>query len=144
MNDDKIGAGYKELAPALLKQGVCLECGDLILYGRQDKKFCCESCKNKYNNRKIRSSRISRIRVLHALERNYDILRHLVRSGISSLDMTDLRHLGFDFDHVTSYHRNRRSTELWCYDIKIVLSGDKVKTIDQISCIPDKKTSCKY
>ena len=139
MNEDKIGAGYKELAPALWKHGVCLECGDLILYGRQDKKFCCASCKNRYNNRKIRSSRISRIRVLHALESNYSILRQLVKNGISSLDISNLRHLGFDFDHVTSYHKCRRSTDLWCYDIKIVISGDKVKAIDQISCLPDRK-----
>ncbi len=134
---DNEDAVYKMLPSAGMKQGSCLECGDPILYGRQDKKFCCESCKNKYNNRKTRSSKISKVRVLHALEKNYDILRKLLRHKVNSIDMTDLRHLGFDFDHVTSYHKYRRSTELWCYDIKITVSGSRVKSIDQVSCLPD-------
>ena len=27
----------------------CLECGDAIA-GREDKKFCCDGCRNSYNN----------------------------------------------------------------------------------------------
>ena len=52
----------------------CLECGDKISYGRSDKKFCCEDCKNRHHNHKVRSSRSVKRRVVSALERNYDIL----------------------------------------------------------------------
>ena len=61
-------------------QPSCLECGDRIEYGRQDKKFCCEECKNRYHNRQARRSRVFRLRVMSALEKNY-------RKGRKSIEM---------------------------------------------------------
>lgn len=136
MNEKVTYGKYRMDEETSAKNNVCLECGDPILFGRQDRKFCCSTCKNRYNNRRLRSGKISRGRVLQVLDRNYSILMHLLKLGISSLGVSDMRHLGFDFDHVTSYHKTRRMTELWCYDIKMLVYGSMVKSIVQIPCLP--------
>ena len=38
---------------------VCLECGDQIRYGRTDKKFCCDECRARNYNDRVRKSRAS-------------------------------------------------------------------------------------
>lgn len=134
MNDRKTEE-FEAGAEFVTGHGVCLECGDRILYGRQDKKFCCETCKNRYNNRKVRDSKITRVRILNALNKNYSILTYLLKMGVNDIEVSNLRHLGFDFGHITSFQKSRRFTELWCFDIKIVITGSQVTSIEQIQCI---------
>ena len=43
--------GFMEYAKKERKIPVCLECGDKIKYGRMDKKFCCDECKVRHNNK---------------------------------------------------------------------------------------------
>ena len=83
----------------------CLECGDRIEYGRQDKKFCCETCKNRYNNRRARGSRGIKVKVLSALEKNHNILERVLKLGLDNISVAELRQMGFNFDYVTSYHK---------------------------------------
>ena len=62
----------------------CLECGDQIRYGRTDKKFCCDECKNRHYNNLAKGSRTFRRKVLSMLSGNYDVLNEILRSGASS------------------------------------------------------------
>ena len=64
---------------------VCLECGDRIRYGRADKKFCCDECKNRHHNHKSRSGRFIKRKVLSILEKNYEILERYVKAGEGSV-----------------------------------------------------------
>ena len=64
---------------------VCLECGDEIRYGRKDKKFCSNTCKNRYHNEIQHYSRSSRLRILGAFDRNYSILEKLLRLNIRTI-----------------------------------------------------------
>lgn len=110
----------------------CLECGDRIEYGRQDKKFCCDTCKNRWNNRKARRSRTARMKVLSALDRNYRILDRLLKTDCTSISVAELRQMGFNFDYVTSYHKVRRHDEFACFDILFVVMSVNVISISRI------------
>jgi hypothetical protein len=112
---------------------VCLECGDKIKYGRSDKKFCCEDCKNRHNNKMAKFSRANRRKVMAMLTRNYAILEQLIRSGIKSAEITDLISEGFVPDCVTGFHKNRfQSDEFSCFDIKYKMTDSRVYSISKI------------
>ena len=112
---------------------VCLECGDKIKYGRSDKKFCCEDCKNRHNNKMAKFSRANRRKVMAMLSRNYAILEQLIKSGIKSVEVTDLISEGFVPDCVTGFHKNRfQSDEFSCFDIKYKMTDSRVYSISKI------------
>ena len=119
---EKLAMGYE------IKQHTarCLECGDAIEYGRQDRKFCCVSCKNRFNNLKARGTRAIKMKIINALEKNHGILENLLKHHTTSLSVMELRHLGFNFDYVTSYHKTRRHDEYGCFDISVTVMSSKV------------------
>lgn len=125
------------------KAVACLECGDEIKYGRPDKKFCCESCKNKYNNRKSRNSRVTKLKVINSLERNHGILDRMLKLGMDSMDLVELKHLGFDTDYVTSYRKIRRHDEFCCFDIRFILTPTRICSVSRIPCSLDPGNSVK-
>ena len=110
----------------------CLECGDEIHYGRPDRKFCCENCKNAYHNRKARNSRITRLKVMHALDKNHGILEKLLKLGIDSIDLLELKHLGFDMSYSTSYRRVRCHDEYCCFDIRYIMTPTKICAVSKV------------
>lgn len=112
---------------------VCLECGHKIRYGRTDKKFCCDSCRNKYNNAQIKAGRTYKRRVLKALSGNYEILDRLVKAGVSSMDLFELVNLGFVLDTVTSHRKFRNHDEYACFDIKYIMTPSRISSITKIS-----------
>lgn len=108
----------------------CLECGDEISYGgRADRKFCCNSCKNRYNNKRTRNSKRRRMKILNSIDKNYSILEKLIRAGIREADVMELKDQGFDFDSVTSYRKIRRHDVFCCYDISFSVILDRVVSI---------------
>lgn len=108
----------------------CLECGDEIAYGsRADKKFCCNSCKNRYNNKKTRDSKRRRMKIINSIDKNYSILEKLIRTGIREIGVMELKGLGFDLDRVTSYRKIRRCDVFCCYDISFSVVMDRVVSI---------------
>lgn len=115
------------------KMPVCLECGDKIRYGRVDKKFCCEECKNRHYNNLAKGSRAYRRRTITRLNRNYEILEQLIKSGNTSVELSDLMSLGFWPDSVTGFHKNRfKSDEYWCFDIKYRMTDSRIYSISKI------------
>ena len=112
--------------------GRCLECGDEIVYGRLDKKFCCKECKNRWHNRQARNSRIFRMKVMNSLEKNYRILSGLIRDGVTDMDVSTLSQMGFNFTNVTACRKVRKHTEMWCFDIRFILTESSVKSISRV------------
>ena len=122
---------------------VCLECGDKIRYGRIDKKFCCDDCRNRHYNSKLKEGRAYRRKVLSLLQRNYELLEELLKTGVDSADFADLVTLGFTPDAVTFYHRSRRHDDFACFDIKYKMSESRIYSISKIQNVslplhPDK------
>ena len=111
----------------------CLECGHKIKYGRSDKKFCCESCRMKYNNAQIKAGRAYKRRVMKAIAGNYDILDKLIRAGVSSVDLFDLVNMGFVLEAVTSHRKVRHRDEYACFDIKYIMTPTRISGIMKIS-----------
>ena len=54
----------------------CSECGDNIV-GRIDKKFCCDACRNSFNNRVNKDSKNLIRNTNNRLRKNYRILEGL-------------------------------------------------------------------
>lgn len=111
---------------------LCLECGDAIEYGRHDKKFCCDACKNRYNNRRVHDFRAEKYRVHSALERNHEVLDKLIKMGLTSMDLPSLERMGYNPMYMTSTSRSRSYDECWCYDIRFRISGRKVYAIERM------------
>ena len=95
----------------------CLECGDPLPYGRKDQKFCCKSCKNRHHNREARRWRFRYASIIGILEKNHDILRHLIQIGVRSIPKEELSQLGYRMGFVTSSGREGRRTVCRCFDI---------------------------
>ena len=118
-----------------LTVAVCLECGDEIRYGRSDKKFCCDACKNRYHNRQAHDSRQFRQMVHSILDRNYLILDSLRRTTLKNIPLSDLVKMGFRKECFTSYRKSSRCEIFMCYDIRYFVSGDSVTTIFRVQAM---------
>lgn len=111
----------------------CLQCGTAILpmTGRQDRKFCCQDCKNRWHNesrkyaRRRYHDRVSRI-----LENNNSILRHLLTMGVTSVDRRTMVELCFNFEYSTSYCKLGRRQHYTCFEIHYDLTPSRIINIE--------------
>lgn len=113
------------------EQHYCLECGDPV-YGRTDRKFCSNTCKNKYWNHKKWTWIGYRNRVLSILERNHDILVQLLQWHVTSMDKEDLLRLGFNFDYITAYRKVRGHHQCNCFDILYYETETRLMRISRV------------
>ncbi len=99
-----------------MEEKVCLDCGTKI-FGRVDKKFCSDACRNNYNN-KLNSDSNNNVRnINNILRKNRRILEGLTPQGKSKANKTKLLEKGFDFN----YHTNTYTTKVgavyyFCYE----------------------------
>ena len=110
----------------------CLECGKEIRYGRTDKKFCSEICKNKYHNNKHKYSRSMHSKVLNGIEKNYEILCRLYRSHVLSIDIGDLVALGFRIEYSTGYRKSNRHDEYHCFEFKYYITRNRLFGLQKV------------
>lgn len=94
----------------------CLECGQ-ELFGRADKKFCSNYCKNKYHNKEYSARRKIQGRVQRILASNYSLLETLIASGGKTFSLSDLEVMGFRPFFITGHGGGEKREECWCYDI---------------------------
>ena len=111
----------------------CLECGNRLEYGRSDRKFCCDTCKNKYHNRGKTNHKAGKLKVMNAIDRNFRVLDNLLKLNISTIPLSDAACLGFNPAFVTSHAKNGRHMEYCCYDIAFSLSETKIFNIRRLS-----------
>ena len=94
----------------------CLECSDKIV-GREDKKFCSDSCRNAYNNKINKDSNNFMRNVNNRLRRNYRILSELNTGGRSKTTRSNLLIRGFDFGFITNILQTKKgNTYYFLYD----------------------------
>lgn len=90
----------------------CQECEGPVV-GRADKKFCCDACRNSFNN-KIYAPRMNYIRKINnRLAKNRKILEQLNPNGEVKLHRDELVRAGFDFNYFTYKSRDNYR---FCYD----------------------------
>ena len=110
----------------------CLECGDKIRYGRPDKKFCSEDCKNRHHNNLARSSRHMKRKVLSILEKNYELLDELVRTGVDAVWLSDIMLMGFNPYYMTCFRKMRGHGQCACFDINYIQTANRLSSISKI------------
>ncbi len=94
----------------------CLECGTEI-FGRVDKKFCNDSCRNAYNNRVNQHSNNLIRNINRSLAKNRRILAELNPHGKSRTTRDILLGKGFDFNYFTSIYETKKGSRYYfCYD----------------------------
>lgn len=110
----------------------CLECGDQISYGRTDKKFCSEECKNRHHNHRHNATRKVKRKVMAVLEKNHCILSDLLASGVDSMWLADVVAMGFNPGYVTSFCRVGRHCRYTCFDISYIMTASRISSISKI------------
>ncbi|MBP1222283.1 hypothetical protein [Flavobacterium sp. 1355] len=94
----------------------CLECAEKIV-GREDKKFCSDSCRNAYNNKINKDSNNFMRNVNNKLRKNYRILSELNTEGKSKATREKMVNKGFDFDFFTNILQTKTgNTYYFLYD----------------------------
>ena len=85
----------------------CLECGQPV-YGRIDKKFCDDQCRNTFNNRQNAEANNLVRNVHYTLRKNRRILEELNPSGKEKIRRSQLIEKGFDFTYHTSTYTTKK------------------------------------
>lgn len=94
----------------------CLECAEKIV-GREDKKFCSDSCRNAYNNKINKDSNNYMRNINNKLRKNYRILSELNTEGKSKTTREKMINKGFDFDFFTNILQTKTgNTYYFLYD----------------------------
>lgn len=94
----------------------CLECSEKIV-GREDKKFCSDSCRNAFNNKINKDSNNFMRNVNNKLRKNYRILSELNTEGKSKATRDKMINKGFDFDFFTNILQTKTgNTYYFLYD----------------------------
>lgn len=95
---------------------VCLEC-ESKLTGRKDQKFCCDQCRNTFNNRLNEDANNYVRRINHILRKNRRILAFLNPEGKVTVDGLRLAEEGFNFHYYTNAYKTKKgSVYFFCYD----------------------------
>lgn len=87
----------------------CLECGEPI-FGRVDKKFCSDQCRNTYNNRftAIANSYIRKVNYI--LRKNRRIMEEIIGNSAKDVKRVSRKQLlnsGFDFGYYTNIYKTK-------------------------------------
>ena len=99
-----------------MEERVCPECGKPV-FGRVDKKFCSDACRNAFNN-KANSAATNYVRnVNNILAKNRRVLKELNPNGKYKTHKDKLLKKGFDFDfHTNTYTTKAGDTYYFCYE----------------------------
>lgn len=103
----------------------CENCGK-ALFGRTDKRFCNDTCRNTYNRNKAlleqKKAHDNLPEIFKIIKRNYEILQSLGTEKLeygsySSVSINYLKKQGFNFRFCTSIHEGERA-QVWkfCFE----------------------------
>jgi len=87
----------------------CMECG-IQIYGRVDKKFCSDQCRNTFNNRIHAVSNAYIRKVNYILRKNRYILEELLKTtekDARRVHKSKLSDKGFSFDYYTNIYKTK-------------------------------------
>ena len=94
----------------------CPECGAPV-YGRIDKKFCSDQCRNAFNNKNLGYSNNYIRKINGVLRKNRKILEELNPKGKSKVHLQQLKKKGFDFEYHTNIYTTKTGNKYhFCYE----------------------------
>lgn len=99
-----------------MEERVCLECGNPV-FGRIDKKFCDDQCRNAYNNKQNADTNNFIRNVHYTLRKNRRILEECNPSGKEKISRKKLSEKGFDFAfHTSTYTTKKGAVYYFVYE----------------------------
>lgn len=99
-----------------IMDNICLECGTR-LYGRVDKKFCNDQCRNVYNNKLNRDETSYMRKVNRSMRKNRRILKELNPKGKAKVKKKSLESRGFEFKYFTNVYKTKEGKVYYfCYE----------------------------
>ena len=126
-------AEYK-IIDQLPKAEACLECGT-VFYGRRNKRFCCDACKNRFHNRRSQAFRGIKTRVVSILEKNYSILSSLLSGQVYAVTRSELCLLGYSPGFLTSCIKVDKHEQCSCYDICYNRTANRIYNIRRLPVV---------
>ena len=103
----------------------CLICKEPI-FGRIDKRFCSDNCRNQYHNGLKSSESTYQRRINYILRRNRKILLDSFFEGQEIVSNQYLLNRGFNYSYITNYQINDSGcTSYYCYDIGYTYHSDQ-------------------
>ena len=115
-----------------MMEKICPECGGRFI-GREDKIYCCDSCRANHNNRIYRKDKLNLKRINAILTTNRKLLEAEVMEGHTSISLRYLERNGFNPEFWTSTRkRPLRPTQYFCYDFSYYLLPLHLVNIKQI------------
>lgn len=107
----------------------CVECNEEIS-GRTDKRFCCDQCRNTYNNRQNRDANNFCRNINRILRNNRKILESFAENKKFKTSREKLINAGFNFDYLTNIYKTKKgSVYFFCYDYGYIENENNVFTI---------------
>lgn len=92
-----------------MEQRRCLDCGEII-FGRSDKKFCSDQCRNNYNNKQKNDLTAFVRNVNNILRKNRRILAELNPSDKANVHRDKLVNKGFNFNYFTHLYTTQKGS----------------------------------
>lgn len=92
-----------------MEERKCLECNEPI-YGRIDKKFCSDQCRNTYNNRTHAIANKYIRKVNYIIRKNRKIMEEMLENSSKDAIKVHRRKLinkGFNFDYYTNIYKTK-------------------------------------
>ncbi|MFY0625045.1 MAG: DUF2116 family Zn-ribbon domain-containing protein [Reichenbachiella sp.] len=106
------------------EERACPECGKAI-FGRVDKKFCSDACRNAYNNKSNSDANNFVRNVNNVLRKNRRILLEMNPNGKTKAKRDKMLTKGFNFDFYTNSYTTKAGQEYhYCYDQGYLLLED--------------------
>lgn len=100
----------------MARQRSCEECGNPV-YGRDDKRFCCDQCRSAWHNRQNSDVNSFVRNINNALRKNRRILAELNPTGKARIHRDELLGRGFKFSYFTNIYTTKSgSTYYFCYE----------------------------
>jgi flagellar hook-associated protein FlgK len=98
--------------------------------GRVDKKFCCDQCRNTYNNRLNQDTVNFSRQVNRILKNNRRILFDIYQKNVRKTAKTKLISAGFNFDYLTNIYKTKTGKiYFFCYDMGYINHEEDYYTI---------------
>lgn len=106
--------------------------------GRADKKFCCDQCRNTYNNQLKQEDNSITYKINRVLKKNHQILCDLYTKAEKpekerhSVQKDKLVREGFKFDYMTNIYRTKTDkVYYYCYDYGYYIDNDFVVIVQK-------------
>jgi len=94
---------------------LCPECSFMIL-GRTNKVFCSDKCRNTYNNKLKKKTRVVVNEINNILLKNRRILENFYNEGSFNINRQQLIKRGFHFEYFTHISINKSNKQIYLCD----------------------------